>query len=263
MGQIFLTIPIDQIDVPHDWNARIDGRAPLERPDEGDAFLDSAVAAQGIQIPLLVRAVDTVPPRYQLVAGFRRLAAAQRAGIGEAPCVVRSMSPAQARELNIAENLCRQPLSACELSRGICDWVALAKPPKPARDAAEQFGLRERWTAQLLRVRRKASPEVLAHWERHPQIGIDRIADVCTLARHMQLAALMESLSPKPKQNASSRRPADQHEPDPATAERLAALAKQPLAYSRTAAGVHWRRGVEEAVAAMGLDPPTWPGGPG
>lgn len=74
--------------------------------------LAASIRAQGIIQPLLVRSLTD--GRYELVAGERRLRAAERAGLRAVPVVVREMSDDESLEIALIENLQRADLSPLE-----------------------------------------------------------------------------------------------------------------------------------------------------
>lgn len=81
--------------------------------------LADSIKTQGLIQPLVVRpavAEDHAlhPVRFILIAGERRWRAAQRAGLKEVPVVIKDVSPNQAFELALVENLQRQDLNALE-----------------------------------------------------------------------------------------------------------------------------------------------------
>jgi ParB family chromosome partitioning protein len=79
--------------------------------DELAASIAAHAAQGGILQPLLVTPDGTV------VAGHRRLAAARRAGLIDVPVVVRALSPVEALELALIENLQRADLTPVEEAR--------------------------------------------------------------------------------------------------------------------------------------------------
>ena len=86
--------------------------------------LTRAIESQGIIEPLIVRIVrfaapDTAAaaPRYQLIAGERRLRAARAAGLGAVPVIVRELDDRAALEMSLVENLAREELNAVEEGR--------------------------------------------------------------------------------------------------------------------------------------------------
>lgn len=78
------------------------------------AELAASVAERGVLQPIVVRPVDG---GYEVVAGERRLRAAQRAGLTTVPAVVRELTDQEALEIAIIENLQREDLNPIEEAR--------------------------------------------------------------------------------------------------------------------------------------------------
>jgi ParB family transcriptional regulator, chromosome partitioning protein len=77
--------------------------------------LAESIRTQGIIQPVLVRRDGA---GYRLIAGERRWRAAQLAGLHEVPAVVRDVTPAEAFELALVENLQRTDLNPLEEADG-------------------------------------------------------------------------------------------------------------------------------------------------
>ena len=103
-----LRIPVDQIRTSPFQPGR------TFSPEELRELVDS-VREKGVLQPLLVR---PTAEGYELVAGERRLRAAQAAGIETVPAVVRKLSDREALEATIVENVQRADLNAIELAEG-------------------------------------------------------------------------------------------------------------------------------------------------
>lgn len=88
---------------------------------ESLAELASSIKAQGVMQPILVRAVDRTPgaERYEIVAGERRWRAAQQAGLGEVPVLVRTIPDEQALAMALIENIQRENLNPLEEAQGL------------------------------------------------------------------------------------------------------------------------------------------------
>jgi ParB/RepB/Spo0J family partition protein len=91
------------------------------------ARLVENVKVHGVLEPLWVR------PRpgaengdYEIVAGWRRFTAAQQAGLGLVPCLVRELSDAKARELQLIENLQHEEMSAFDEAAGYKSLIDVA-----------------------------------------------------------------------------------------------------------------------------------------
>jgi ParB family transcriptional regulator, chromosome partitioning protein len=87
--------------------------------------LELAALVQSIQQHGLIQPIVTrrVGDRYQLVAGERRLRAAQEAGLAEIPARVIEADDQQVFELAIVENLQRTDLNAIEKARAFRDYI--------------------------------------------------------------------------------------------------------------------------------------------
>ena len=90
-----------------------------------DALVELAdsIRQHGILQPLSVRRTGN---GYELIAGERRLRAAQMAGLGEIPCIVMTMDDRESSLAAMVENLQRQDLDFVEEAKGISrlmsDW---------------------------------------------------------------------------------------------------------------------------------------------
>src|ERR1700730_19405179 len=79
----------------------------------GDALqeLVDSIRQHGIIQPLIVRQVDG---RHELIAGERRLRAAQELGLSEVPAIIRSANDLEVLELSLIENLQRADVNPIE-----------------------------------------------------------------------------------------------------------------------------------------------------
>ena len=78
--------------------------------------LADSIRQHGVLQPLSVRRVGS---GYELIAGERRLRAAQMAGLGEIPCIVMNMDDRESAMTAMVENLQRQDLDFVEEAQGI------------------------------------------------------------------------------------------------------------------------------------------------
>ena len=89
--------------------------------------LSASIRQRGLLQPLVVR---RVPDGYELIAGERRLRAAERAGLETVPVVVREADPQERLELALIENLQREdltPLEEAEAYRHLIDVYGLTQ----------------------------------------------------------------------------------------------------------------------------------------
>ena len=118
--------------------------------------LTESIRCHGVIQPLSVRRTGT---GYELIAGERRLRAAQAAGLSEIPCIVMTLDDAESGLVALVENLQRQDLHFIDEALGIS---RLIRSQKLSQDqAARMLGKSQSAIANKLRLLRH-SPEVLA-----------------------------------------------------------------------------------------------------
>jgi len=128
-----LTVPIEQI-VP-------DPDQPRKEMDPirlGE--LSASLREHGVLQPLLVRedgVLDDGRTLFRIVAGGRRYAAAQQAGLTRLPVLVRDSEAVQVRILQLTENIQREALDAVEEARAIKELMDLRH--MGSRSLAEQL----------------------------------------------------------------------------------------------------------------------------
>jgi ParB family chromosome partitioning protein len=88
--------------------------------DEELAALSDSIRTHGILQPLVVRPVGD---RFQLIAGERRLRAAQAAGLGDVPVHVVDFNDQQVLEAALVENIQRTDLNPIEKAQGFQDYL--------------------------------------------------------------------------------------------------------------------------------------------
>ena len=121
---------------------------PRKRFDEdGLASLTQSIAEHGVLQPILV--TETVDG-YQLVAGERRLRAAQAAGLERIPAVVRQLADRDQLELALVENMQREdldPLETADAYRQLIDEFGFSQD-----DVANRVGRARSTVANTLRL---------------------------------------------------------------------------------------------------------------
>ncbi len=136
--------------------------------------LAASIRRHGILQPLTVR---RMPEGWELIAGERRLRAAELAGITDIPCIIMSMDDRESGMAAMVENLQRQDLDFIEeamgISRLLTDWnmsqeqaarllgksqsavankLRLLKHSEAVLTALREAGLTERHARALLRL---------------------------------------------------------------------------------------------------------------
>ncbi len=119
------------------------------------AELAESIREHGILQPLSVRRVGT---GYELIAGERRLRAAQMAGLTEIPCIVMTMDDQESSVAAMIENLQRQDLDFIEEAKGIN--LLMDKWNMSQEQIAKVLGKSQSGIANKLRLLRH-SPRVL------------------------------------------------------------------------------------------------------
>ncbi|SFJ69164.1 ParB/RepB/Spo0J family partition protein [Jannaschia pohangensis] len=110
-GNAERTLPIEQLHPNPDQPRRTFNEQEL-------SDLAASIAQKGILQPLIVRRDPKREDGYQIVAGERRWRAAQRAGLHEAPVVIRDLDDTEVLEIGIIENIQRADLNAIEEAQG-------------------------------------------------------------------------------------------------------------------------------------------------
>ena len=123
--------------------------------EEALAELADSIRLHGILQPLSVRRVGTA---YELIAGERRLRAAQMAGLNDIPCIVMNMTDKESGMAAMVENLQRQDLDFIEEARGIS--LLMENWSMSQEQAAKLLGKSQSAVANKLRIL-KHSPQVL------------------------------------------------------------------------------------------------------
>ncbi len=129
--------------------------------EEALSELAESIRRHGILQPLSVRRVGA---GYELIAGERRLRAAQMAGLTEIPCIVMTMDDQESGMAAMIENLQRQDLDFIEEAQGIAKMMELCGLSQ--EQAARMLGKSQSAIANKLRLL-KHSPQVLAALRQH------------------------------------------------------------------------------------------------
>lgn len=100
--------------------------------DDSFSELVTSIRRHGVLQPILVRpvmkrGVPSGDDGYELVAGHRRYAAAQEAGLATIPASIRNLSEVEALELQVVENLDRKDLHPLEEAAGYKQLMKVGK----------------------------------------------------------------------------------------------------------------------------------------
>jgi ParB family chromosome partitioning protein len=110
------TIPISKIVLPNQQPRRYFNSEKM-------ITLVESVRQHGILEPILLRSLDN--NTYELVAGERRYRAAKEVGLDEIPAVVRQMTPDEALQIALVENLQREDINPVEETEAILQLLVL------------------------------------------------------------------------------------------------------------------------------------------
>jgi len=185
---------------------------------EALAELSESIRRHGILQPLSVRRSGT---GYELIAGERRLRAAQMAGLTEIPCIVMQMDDRESGLAAMVENLQRQDLDFIEEAMGIAALMELYEMRQD--EAARMLGKSQSAIANKLRILRHSQPVLTALregnlTERHGRALLrlgseeDKLSAIAQILRQgMSVArtekyidALLSSRDPSPKKASVS-----------------------------------------------------------
>ena len=114
--------------------------------------LAESIRVHGILQPLSARRVGTA---YELIAGERRLRAAELAGLTEIPCILMSMDDKESGMAALLENLQRQDLDFIEEAKGI-SWL-MSQWHMSQEQVAKALGKSQSGIANKLRLLRHSN----------------------------------------------------------------------------------------------------------
>ncbi|MEO7207822.1 MAG: ParB/RepB/Spo0J family partition protein [Steroidobacteraceae bacterium] len=99
--------------------------------------LVASIRATGLIQPLIVRPVPGFPHQFEVVAGERRLKAAQLAGLTDIPAIIREFNDQEALAISLIENIQREELSPADEARALSRLI-------------EEFGLTHEQVAHAI-----------------------------------------------------------------------------------------------------------------
>lgn len=174
--------------------------------------LAQSICRHGILQPLSVRRVGA---GYELIAGERRLRAAQRAGLSEIPCIIMTMDDKESGMAALVENLQRQELDFMEEAKGICRMMDVWNMSQ--EQAAQALGKSQSALSNKLRILRHSERVLRAIregnlTERHARALLklptepEKLSAISMITRlNMSVSRTeqyIESLLAEPKENA-------------------------------------------------------------
>jgi ParB family chromosome partitioning protein len=142
--------------------------------------------AQGIVQPLIVRAIED--GKYEVVAGSRRLRAAQLAELKEVPVIVRVLSDAAVRELQLTENLLREDVHPYEEALALHGLLQLEGAHYDVPGIAARLGKSLAYITTRIRLTELASS--IAEAFLADEIGVGHALEIAKLPQDQQPKAL-------------------------------------------------------------------------
>lgn len=176
-GSSLRELPIDQIQ-PGKYQPR-----SVFDPDRLEELSES-IRQQGIIQPIIVRAVDK--DRFEIIAGERRWRAAQLAGVGNVPAIVREVDDEIVIAMALVENIQREdlnPLEEATALRRLVDEFQLTH-----QEAADAVGRSRSAVSNLLRLLELSGEVRELVDDRHLEMGHARALLVLPEAMQAQAA---------------------------------------------------------------------------
>ena len=163
--------------------------------------LCESIRQHGILQPLSVRRMGT---GYELIAGERRLRAAQMAGLTEIPCILMAMDDRESGMAAMVENLQRQDLDFVEEAWGISHLMSRFSMSQ--EQVAKLLGKSQSAVANKLRILRHSEQVLLAIreaglTERHARALLKLKSEAATLSAEGEIARQAMSVARTEKYN--------------------------------------------------------------
>lgn len=112
--------------------------------------LAASIREKGVLQPILLRAVTGRPYMYEIVAGERRYRASKLAGLTEIPALIKKITPENAMEIALIENVQRENLNPIEESNAYKN--IMEKCGYELADVARLIGKSESYIRNIMRL---------------------------------------------------------------------------------------------------------------
>jgi ParB family transcriptional regulator, chromosome partitioning protein len=185
-ARVYFQAGIEDIQPAPDQPRKRFGEAELEE-------LAQSIRAHGVIQPLIVRAKSD--GGFILIAGERRWRAAQRAGLQQVPVVVQDVSPKEAFERALVENLQRSDLNPMEEAEAYARLVS--EHGYTQEQVAERVGKERSTVANSLRllklpasVRQKVEEGALSMGHARALLALESVPDIEAVSRQVQARGL-------------------------------------------------------------------------
>ncbi|MBO8406849.1 MAG: ParB/RepB/Spo0J family partition protein [Proteobacteria bacterium] len=114
------------------------------------ADLAASIKERGVLQPILLRSVTGRPYLYEIVAGERRFRASKLAGLSEIPALIKQITPENAMEIALIENVQRENLNPIEESAAYKN--IMDKCGYELADVARLIGKSESYIRNIMRL---------------------------------------------------------------------------------------------------------------
>lgn len=180
--QVITSLPVDSIDKnPYQTRSNFQEEALRELAD--------SIKENGVVQPIVVRPAEQ-SGRYLLVLGERRLRASKLADRATIPAIVRRLSPQQAAEMTVLENVQREdlnPIEQAEAYRVLSQEFHLTQV-----QIAERVGVSRESVANYMRLLRL--PDEVKQYVAHGRIGFSEARELLSLENSKDILTLAEDL---------------------------------------------------------------------
>jgi len=122
------------------------------------AELAASIKEKGVLQPILLRAVTGRPYMYEIVAGERRFRASKMAGLSEIPALIKTLSPENAMEIALIENVQRENLNPIEEAEAYLNLMTKCR--YELDDVAHLIGKSESYIRNAVRLATSLSEPV-------------------------------------------------------------------------------------------------------
>jgi ParB/RepB/Spo0J family partition protein len=171
---VILDILVSDIKVRWDWNARGTKFKTGTVAENESSFEDlvHSIQVNGQQQPVkVIFNRSGGKETFELVEGFRRLAAAHQLKMDSVKAIVFELSPLEARRANLSENTARSDLKAADLAFGLADYKAehlKAKKTWVGLQIAHELGINQGYVNMLDHIMTEISPAITKDWREGP-----------------------------------------------------------------------------------------------
>jgi ParB family chromosome partitioning protein len=191
VGERLAKLPLDLLQRGK-YQPRVDMRT------ESLEELAQSIKSQGLVQPILVRPLGPPAPgesqRYEIIAGERRWRAAQMAGLGEIPAVIRDVPDEAAVAMALIENIQREDLNPLEEARALTQLIDEFGLTHQA--AAEAVGRSRAAVSNLLRLMDLADEVKEMLEQRHLEMGHARaLLGLTARGQQIEVATLVAKKS--------------------------------------------------------------------